>query len=719
MLTSPAPRIRSVKLELEEEAAKQARRFRQLPFSDDLAINAYRSQNYRLLTTTPGAEARRQHFGRIRPVPQSPTFDPLGKGGAFQRLLQRDSGIARPGEKQPAVKPCVQRRKSNAMPVMPPHSATVPPPSTHHSSRRAVHGWVPNKRPHPLQANRDLLAKSGSSPRTCATAMPNTRLRRGLHTVTPFEWTPVPEAPIRQFRSKLAGQRTAGGSRMQQVAIAAFKSLDKASDAEPSSTGWGRLRKGGSAGKSAEKGKLSLTDEFNMLMHDCKYCERSITPRDKRQEQFDKFSGIPLHDVHTPRVKSWFGHMKAVPQMIHFNPEKQLEQRYEQECLQQRARHVVQGAKESDAAVVMQIILYRLLYRHTCLHVLQIWLRNWGSNETGHMNFARAIKATRSLTKTRSVLLMWQNRNTLRVIRCWCKHVGLSNKNDQLSAQVAACIKRTDEMLSALQQAVRMTHPDRDSTSPLVYLKMRSVFSAHPSVCPRFAKWLMAGSGVVFKRFEIEVASGLNPAGLRAAAAAFVEQDGGAPAAAVAEKAPAVASGRTVKERNKGCRRKWSTLVDYMLWRIGWPQQKSISSHFVQFTLGSLDPAQSPAFQQLSMSVAQVLFAHRLVNGSALYNKKSQKTKKPLSKEQTRKARTLFAKFDLDSSGSLDFMEVVKCLSCLGIKCTIEQVKRALRPKDQNDDGQIDFWEFTEMIEWDMCHINQLRDERHEPITST
>ena len=58
--------------------------------------------------------------------------------------------------------------------------------------------------------------------------------------------------------------------------------------------------------------------------------------------------------------------------MIHFNPEKQLEQRYEQECLQQRARHVVQGAKESDAAVVMQIILYRLLYRHTCLHVLQV-----------------------------------------------------------------------------------------------------------------------------------------------------------------------------------------------------------------------------------------------------------------------------------------------------------------------------------------------------------
>ena len=45
---------------------------------------------------------------------------------------------------------------------------------------------------------------------------------------------------------------------MQQVAMAALKSLDKAGDAEPSKTGWGRLQKVSAAGKSTEKAKLSL-----------------------------------------------------------------------------------------------------------------------------------------------------------------------------------------------------------------------------------------------------------------------------------------------------------------------------------------------------------------------------------------------------------------------------------------------------------------------------
>jgi Ca2+-binding EF-hand superfamily protein len=57
--------------------------------------------------------------------------------------------------------------------------------------------------------------------------------------------------------------------------------------------------------------------------------------------------------------------------------------------------------------------------------------------------------------------------------------------------------------------------------------------------------------------------------------------------------------------------------------------------------------------------------------------------------------KKVFAEFDKDSSGAIDKVELAAMMAKLGTTLDDEQVDTALKTLDLNDDGVIDFSEFT------------------------
>lgn len=121
----------------------------------------------------------------------------------------------------------------------------------------------------------------------------------------------------------------------------------------------------------------------------------------------------------------------------------------------------------------------------------------------------------------------------------------------------------------------------------------------------------------------------------------------------------------------------------------------------MQFSLVSrVEPWRQRGLDLFKGAILQMLLASRLVSGRRNYKKSRKKHKKPLTKAQLRKARTMFDRFDSGGTGYLTAEDLVRVLQCMGVEASLYQIQHGLNKIDKDEDGNCDFWEFTEMLAW-------------------
>ncbi|XP_028753730.1 probable calcium-binding protein CML15 [Neltuma alba] len=71
---------------------------------------------------------------------------------------------------------------------------------------------------------------------------------------------------------------------------------------------------------------------------------------------------------------------------------------------------------------------------------------------------------------------------------------------------------------------------------------------------------------------------------------------------------------------------------------------------------------------------------------------------KPLQVDQLKQLRDVFARFDMDSDGSLTVLELAALLRSLGLKPTGDQIHALLSTMDSNGNGSVEFDELVKAI---------------------
>jgi len=83
-----------------------------------------------------------------------------------------------------------------------------------------------------------------------------------------------------------------------------------------------------------------------------------------------------------------------------------------------------------------------------------------------------------------------------------------------------------------------------------------------------------------------------------------------------------------------------------------------------------------------------------------------------LTQEQKEEMREAFSLFDSDNSGSITVEELAKVMKNLGQASTPEEIKTMINEVDENNDGEIDFDEFLEMMSKKMAGVDPMEEMR-------
>jgi len=655
---------------VELEHAFQARTYLELDVRalDDLGATAFRNRSRRTLVKAPSV---------------APTFDPLSSPTFFKRLHR---GYPRGGSTltHEEIVIAVITGKSQ-----------VPRCSTADGSTRRPARAAAALRCVSSHGSRWPKGKADTSSSYCAAkAVPNLKPGRGVHSVEAFVWghttsqpkkagldmgccsvPPVRPSTTSQLQcNKPKSPRPAFSRGANKVSNDIWGQMSNAPQASAARVHRSQMKRS----NDTHKGGHIKTD---FMLRDLEYCQAMRTPRRKREAFFRQYHGMDSAMIKTPRVESWRARISHLPQMLQFSQDRTILESsgIDQQSKNDRAKRVVQIALETRSDLVMRVVLFRLLYAKNVLSVLQRWQVNLGLKTSSRQGFHAAVKAAKCLGTSRAVVQQWKAHEIEHVILTWFNKMKHRKRGKMKHAEEVEKIINTeqqaDDMMIGIQLMIERSYSKEIGNSSLLATELLTAFKDHPKVEPEFAEWLLGNHEENFKRFEVEIQCGVKLCGLRAAARTYLEQLHTNTTITHYEPSKKKKP-KTRKAVNQRMFRKWCSVIDSWLERIGWPAGRSLTSRFIQFGLiARVEPWRTRGLVLFKQCVLQLLFAARLVSGRKNYRKSTKSHKKPLSKAQLRKARTMFDRFDINGVGYLTPEDLIRVLSCMGVEATLYHVQ--------------------------------------------